>query len=89
VAPARRLTIDPIASKRAEENDMAQLTIEQVRKQLQDGALEDDLGNADNEGQIVLYTSIYIWGDGTYHDEVDPALSLDEDRDDDDEVTDA
>lgn len=61
---------------------MAQLTIEQVRKLLQDGALEDDLGNADNDGQIVLYTGVYLWSDGTYHDD-------DEDRVDDDEVTDA
>lgn len=50
---------------------MATYTIAQV----QDGII-DLVGGAhpgemetDNEGQLVIYTGIYRWSDGSYHDE--------------------
>lgn len=32
----------------------------------------------DNQGQIVLYTGIFAWQDGSFHDEPDPSLLEDE-----------
>jgi hypothetical protein len=35
----------------------------------------------DNEGQLILYTSIYAWQDGSYHDEAESSFTLLSDED--------
>jgi hypothetical protein len=43
-------------------------TDEQVNKMLSClGTLEHD-----NQGQLVIYTGVFKWTDGSYHDEPDP-----------------
>ena len=68
-----------------------QYSVDEVRQQLTEGAMEDDLNSADNDGQIVLYSGVYVWldssGNRTYHDSPDPSLNTDdlgEDNEDDD-----
>ena len=39
-----------------------------------DSALKDDLTTLDNDGQIVIYTGVFRWGDGSLHDEADPSI---------------
>ena len=57
---------------------METYTEEQVNKMtncdLPGGELEHD-----NHGQLIIYTGIFAWQDGTYHDEPDPSLEDEED----------
>ena len=34
----------------------------------------------DNQGQIVIYTGVFEWRDGSFHDEVDPSWEGDCDK---------
>jgi hypothetical protein len=59
---------------------MAQFSIEQVAEMLMNKLLDnhpDDLGT-DNQGQLVIYSEIYRWNDGTYHDSEDTYSPLEE-----------
>ena len=52
---------------------MESYTEEQVNKMLAClGTLEHD-----NQGQLVIYTGVFRWHDGSFHDEVDPSLEDD------------
>jgi hypothetical protein len=45
--------------------------------EVQDGIIEEVSGahpaemETDNEGQLIIYTGIYRWKDGSYHDEAE------------------
>ncbi len=53
---------------------MQTFTEEQVDQMLKcSGTLEHD-----NHGQLLIYTGVFQWADGSYHDEPDPNLPDDE-----------
>jgi hypothetical protein len=53
---------------------MAIYTETEVVRQMVELAVSEhpDLMEVDNEGQIIIYTGIFRWSDGTFHDESEP-----------------
>lgn len=53
---------------------MQTFTVLEVQEDIQDGALDvhPDAMKTDNEGQLIIYTGIWRWKDGSYHDEKEP-----------------
>jgi secreted PhoX family phosphatase len=51
---------------------MARLTLQEVTDDINDGGFgSPDNLETDNEGQLIIYTGIYRWKDGSYHDETE------------------
>jgi hypothetical protein len=61
---------------------MQTFTKEEVHDDIVDGVSDFHPDNhaTDNQGQLIIYTGIYRWADGSYHDEPDPALANEEEE---------
>jgi hypothetical protein len=52
---------------------MQTFTVQEAAEDILEGATDahPDALDTDNDGQLIIYTGIYRWKDGTYHDEAE------------------
>jgi hypothetical protein len=62
---------------------MKTYTEEQVRKIVRDHAEFSDVDQTDYAGQVIIYTGVFLWSDGSFRDEEEPKMcyTCEEDKD--------
>lgn len=50
---------------------MKTYTERQVENKLMDVVLAPDICEKDNQGQLCYYSGVFVWKDGTFHDEAE------------------
>lgn len=56
---------------------MKTYTEEEAVAEIIAGIDSTDSCETDNTGQLIVYTGIFVWGDGTLHDQAEPVAATD------------